>query len=154
MSQVKEISPSLKGLTCTTQPLILPRWNDRVSLGRRGTYIYRVRTRLNWTVPIVPPWGAVRLSGYVFSCSKFWIIGYIGDATVSEKRVPTTFSLAWGILKEDTPIFVLKNRGGRLFLFIRERIRKTVFYLLWCHPPVFFYVMISTVDVCMTEMFL
>ena len=31
-------------------------------------------------------------------------LGYIGDATVSEKRVPTTFSLAWGILEEDTPI--------------------------------------------------
>lgn len=59
------------------------------------------------------------------------ILNYrLGDATVSEKRVPTTFSLAWGILEEDTPIFIEKNRRGRLFLFIRERIRKTVFYLL------------------------
>ena len=57
-------------------------------------------------------------------------LGYIGDATVSEKRVPTTFSLAWGILEEDTPIFIEKNRRGRLFLFIRGRIMKTVFYLL------------------------
>jgi len=37
-------------------------------------------------------------------------LGYIGDATVSEKRVPTTFSLAWGILKEDTPISFKKAR--------------------------------------------
>jgi hypothetical protein len=36
-------------------------------------------------------------------------LGYIGDATVSEKRVPTTFSLAWGILEEDTPISLKKQ---------------------------------------------
>jgi len=36
-------------------------------------------------------------------------LGYIGDATVSEKRVPTTFSLAWGILEEDTPISFKKQ---------------------------------------------
>jgi hypothetical protein len=35
-------------------------------------------------------------------------LGY-GDATVSEKRVPTTFSLAWGILEEDTPISFKKQ---------------------------------------------